>query len=278
MKLDSRKELTPVLYSNMPVKAVLFTVGPLSQCFKEHWHERMEILHIQSGKMTVTVRDKTFEAKEGDTVVVCPENTHMGMSGKEGVEYIVLMFDTAAYINSTSAVITLLEGLIRGNKRIEPLVSDKDVAQLIEKILLTSQKRSDAACVYIEGCVYMLLSVLFERYTSKDSVTVMQKRFSRVFDYISENLDRDLSTNLLCSTFGYDKSYFCRRFKADSGLTPSGYVRIMRLEKSKGLLSKGLSVSDAATLSGFSSYGYFERCFKAEYKMTPSEYVKLTAK
>ena len=278
MKLDSIKEFTPVLYSNMPVKAVSFTVDALCGCFKEHWHERMEILSITRGEMTVTVSDKTFKAGEGETVIVCPENTHFAVAGEQGVEYIVLMFDTAAYINSTSAVINLLEALIRGHKSIEPHIKDADITDLITKILDHSQSRTDEACIYIEGCVYMILSLLFERYSSKETVVLPQKRFSRVFDYISENLDRDLSTEVLCRMFGYDKSYFCRRFKADSGLTPSGYVRIMRLEKSKGLLSKGMSVSSAATLCGFSSYGYFERCFKAEYKITPRQYVKLASK
>lgn len=278
MKLDSRKELTPVVFSNMPVKTVGFSVPAYKECFKEHWHERVEIILVTKGKMIVTVGTETFEATAGDTVVFCPEINHRGITKEQSVEYLVLMFDAASYINSTAAVIVMLEGFIRGHKTLKPHITDARVEDIIKDIFECAKKRTDEAAVYIEGNIYILLSYLFENYAKTEQVSLPQKRFSRVFDYISENLDRDLSTAMLCKTFGYDKSYFCRRFKADSGLSPSGYVRIMRLEKSKGLLLKGMSVSDAANLCGFSSYGYFERCFKAEYKITPRQYVKMANK
>lgn len=278
MKLDSRKELTPVIYSDMPVKTANFFVSENTSCFKEHWHERMELLHIEEGKMTVTVGGETFEAQNGDTVIVCPEAVHIGNTADSKVKYKVLMFDTAAFVNSTFAAKRLLEGLIKGAKTVKPLVRDDDVTELLQKIFIIAEKKTEEAAVFIEGCIYMLLSILLERHVATDTVQLPQKRFDRVFDYIAQNLDRDLSTQNLCRLFGYDKSYFCRRFKADSGLSPSGYVRIIRLEKSKRLLSEGISVGNASVLCGFSSYGYFARCFKAEYKMSPSEYVKLTVK
>ncbi|MDC9510272.1 hybrid sensor histidine kinase/response regulator transcription factor [Pseudoalteromonas sp. Angola-4] len=63
------------------------------------------------------------------------------------------------------------------------------------------------------------------------------------------------------------------KMKALYGLTPSDYIRNIRLEFAQSLLSDtDLAIGLVAQQVGFSSQSYFARCFKAHYSISPKQF------
>ena len=99
-----------------------------------------------------------------------------------------------------------------------------------------------------------------------------QKHFDRTIDYINEHYTENISAASLSRRFGYDESYFCRKFKKQTGLTVMKYIQILRIEKARRLLAEtGLPVQDIAQQCGFSDTAYFTNRFKSICHMTPTQ-------
>ncbi len=85
----------------------------------------------------------------------------------------------------------------------------------------------------------------------------------------------ELSIEYLSSEIGISRVHLHRKMKELFQLTPSIYLRNVRLEHAAVLLrEKKISISEAAYAVGFSSHQYFTNCFKDYYGMSPAEYVR----
>ncbi len=79
------------------------------------------------------------------------------------------------------------------------------------------------------------------------------------------------SDELNISTF-----YFCKMFKKTTGMTPTNFIMLCRLQKSKQLLMEkcDLTVKQIALECGYPSISYFGRLFLENEGVTPVEYRK----
>jgi len=69
------------------------------------------------------------------------------------------------------------------------------------------------------------------------------------------------------------REYFCRLFKAETGITPAKYIKKLRLEKGKELLEDTLlSVKQITHQIGLNDESHFVKDFKNAYGLTPSRY------
>lgn len=93
-------------------------------------------------------------------------------------------------------------------------------------------------------------------------------------EYLEENyFKEELSNEALAGLSGISTVYFRKLFTEIYGVSPTRYIRNLRIEKAKELLmSDCASKEEIAQLSGFGSIYYFSKIFKKETGMTPSEY------
>ncbi|GHF52425.1 AraC family transcriptional regulator [Seohaeicola zhoushanensis] len=72
---------------------------------------------------------------------------------------------------------------------------------------------------------------------------------------------------------GLSRTGFAERFATQIGLTPMNYVTAWRMEIAREALSaRGLSVAEAAEVSGYASESAFSRVFKKEIGISPAAY------
>lgn len=277
MKLDYQKELTPVLYGDSAVKLLnLSKQMPFSNCFSLHWHDRMEVLLISSGRMVVTVAGQRYEIGEGELAVFSPGVPHSGVSGDGGVTYYVIMFDIGKFYNSTGAGGKFLEPLNEQRVMFESAVKNAEVISSVKEIIKLHKNTDESSSLVEVGEVYRLIGLLFKNCLSQMQSDMHDSgRFKEVLEFVNQNFTSAITTQTLCKKFGYDETYFCRRFKTVTGLSPMVYIRILRLEKAKKLIKEGgVQINDISSACGFTEQGYFSRCFKKHYGITPSEYAK----
>ena len=72
--------------------------------------------------------------------------------------------------------------------------------------------------------------------------------------------------------YGLSKYYFCRVFRAVTGMTSVEYLNIYRCTRAEKLLKTGrFSIAEAAEEAGFSSLPYFYRIYKKVMNTLPSQ-------
>lgn len=77
----------------------------------------------------------------------------------------------------------------------------------------------------------------------------------------------------LCEALGMSRSHVHRKLKAEMNLSTSDFIKQIRLEKAKVLLTNtNQSVSQIAYKVGYSDANYFSRSFSKIYGVPPSQY------
>lgn len=99
------------------------------------------------------------------------------------------------------------------------------------------------------------------------------ENIQRALNYISENLDKNLSIQNISKSINISKSVLYRHFHRFFNCTVSQYINKKRIEKSVDLLTKSnLSIEEIAQKVGFASGSYFSKMFKKEKGLSPLKY------
>ncbi|MBJ6367175.1 AraC family transcriptional regulator [Snuella sp. CAU 1569] len=102
-----------------------------------------------------------------------------------------------------------------------------------------------------------------------------KNRINRVFKYIDENLDSDLSLSTISEIAFFSAFHFHRVFKFITGETLKEYVTRRRIEKSASdLLHKNITATEIAHKYGFSDNTSYSRVFKKYFGVSPTEFKK----
>lgn len=122
-----------------------------------------------------------------------------------------------------------------------------------------------------------LLSLLNTIHEDKFSGGRTQLNFSpcvkKTVEYCLENYESYINIDTICEYLNINKSYFCKKFKQETGYTFCSFLNILRVEKSKNLLKNSdMSLLDIAISVGFNSQNYYTVVFKKINGFTPLEY------
>lgn len=99
---------------------------------------------------------------------------------------------------------------------------------------------------------------------------------NRVLKYINENIEDDLSLGKLSSFVSLAPTYFHTCFKQVVGKTLREYVEDTRIKYSINLmLTTGMTLTEIAYRSGFSSQSYYSSVFKRKFGCAPRKYLKI---
>jgi len=99
-------------------------------------------------------------------------------------------------------------------------------------------------------------------------------RINRVINYIEDNIDEELSLEVLANIADFSRFHFHRIFGAIVGETLNQFIQRIRVERAATKLaaSPKLSITDIALECGFSGSATFSRAFKETFQMTPSQW------
>lgn len=92
--------------------------------------------------------------------------------------------------------------------------------------------------------------------------------------FVEKNIeDPSFNIDVLCSLMNMSRTSLYSKIKALTDLTPSDYVRHIRLNKAAQLLTEGrYNVTEVAELTGFNDAKYFREVFKKHFNVSPSKY------
>ena len=101
----------------------------------------------------------------------------------------------------------------------------------------------------------------------------------RLEEYISKNIQQDISAKQLCHEFHLSRNELYSIFKKYFNTTPADYIKKKRLEKACALLVSGTyAINEIAIKCGIPDYNYFSKVFKKSIGISPSLYRKKRSK
>lgn len=127
-------------------------------------------------------------------------------------------------------------------------------------------------------------SMLRAQFSAKEDITAEDitlnshdiKFLRRVMEVVEDHLsDLEFSVKTLQEKSGLSQTQLYRRLHALTGLSPSRFIRLLRLKRALTLLEqKQFSVTQVSLDVGFGNLSYFTKCFKEQFGISPSEYSK----
>ena len=109
-----------------------------------------------------------------------------------------------------------------------------------------------------------------------DRPTEQERHFQELFPvirHIEERFAENISMARMASLAGLSATHFNRRFKQLLRMTPTTYLRTVRIQAARRLLSTtGRALVDIAHETGFTDQSHFTRCFRETTGLTPGDY------
>ena len=101
----------------------------------------------------------------------------------------------------------------------------------------------------------------------------LSMQIQKCVDYIEMNLDKKIVAEDLAALVGYTEYYLTHKFKEETGLSVTNYVKFAKVERAKVLLkSTPFSVREISEQLGFATRNYFSAVFQQVTGKTPMEF------
>ena len=114
----------------------------------------------------------------------------------------------------------------------------------------------------------------FTKRVEAEKIGIHQSKLVRkARDYILAHIGESVTTEALSRELGLNRTYLCKLFTEETGLTINQYVTQIKMEEAKRLMDiTQKSIAEIAEYLGYSSQSYFQKVFKSQYGITPGEY------
>ena len=236
-----------------------------------HAHSYTELFYIIGGDGQFQINGRLFPVHSNQLVVVNPNVIHTEVSYEaHPLEYIVLGIEG-------------LELTISGSDEerycLYSFPEHNIVLSCMQSVL---QEMQDRNAEYQTLCLaYMDIIMVQLIRNASVSVTQTQSRFpsnrqcAAVRHYIDQHYKENITLDLLAEQVSINKYYMAHTFKSEYGVSPINYLITCRIREGKRLLTEtDLSLSQIATVLGFSSSSYFSQSFRNAEGVSPTEYRK----
>ena len=97
----------------------------------------------------------------------------------------------------------------------------------------------------------------------------------RIRVYIDAHIGEHISLDDLARQAGISRFHFARQFRLTTGESPMGYLRRVRIERSKSILqSRETTIAEVAANLGFSDQSHFTRTFGRMVGVSPGSFAR----
>lgn len=91
--------------------------------------------------------------------------------------------------------------------------------------------------------------------------------------YVIENIEGDITLNIVSQYLNISKNYFCSMFKQETGINFLNYIIQQKIERAKKMLvEENMKVYEVSEKLGYSDTTYFSKIFKRNVGVTPQDY------
>lgn len=250
-----------------------------------HYHDFDKVILFLSGDVTYSVEGRKYELKPYDIVMIGAGEIHMPVI-RSGTPYerIIIYISSAFMEKYKNEAYDLSQCLRTAGEnhshvlRMEQLAKSSLFAAC-KRLEESFQKDAYANELY-QQILFLEFMILLNRALLENDVSYLEntgsnRKTAEIIDYINENLNNEISVDILAERFYMSRSYLMHLFKAETGYSVGSYINEKRLLAAKNMIQNGMAVTDACYACGFRDYSTFSRAFKKKYMTTPKNSGKL---
>ena len=227
------------------------------------------ILYIEKGICHLRLDGKWNEIQAGSIVLFRPF---------EPQEYFFKKEDNSVshYVHFTGTGCKhLLEKLGIYDLTVFSMGQSSSYVSISEQLVCEFTMRKPMYKDWCASSLYQLLSLIGRKFVLRQSKidTKSESRITAACKLIYENINTPPSVFELASHCCLSSSRFIHLFKEVTGMSFTGYIAFIRVEKAKEMLAfTDLSICDISLALGYEDQNYFSRYFRKVEGCSPSEY------
>jgi signal transduction histidine kinase/ligand-binding sensor domain-containing protein/AraC-like DNA-binding protein len=236
----------------------------LRSYLKEHFQKVYRVDEASDGEEGLEIADRTIP----DLII-----TDVMMPVMGGVEFCRLI---KTHENTSHIPVVMLTAKADMASKIEGLETGADdymikpfhFHELITRVQNLIEQRQKLRKRYSANLDMLPEEISFNSYDLKF--------IKRIIGIVEDNLiDFDFDVDTLLHKSGMSHPQLYRKLSALTGLSPSKFIRALRLKQATKLMKqKKERITDIAFSVGFNNLSYFIKCFKEQYGISPSEYYR----
>lgn len=223
------------------------------------------VVFIREGTMHVEYRNKCFDAKKGDVILLDCTEPHYYQAAN-GLEFLYIHFNGS---NSHEICQHILE-------QTGPLIQQDSnvlIGRTIYNMVEFYNHDSIETMIQSSMRIYQILEYLL---TPNKFKIQNETPIDKTIHYIKNNIGKNIDLEQLSSLANMSPYYYAHCFKQQTGFSPIEYVINTRMDKAKILLvHTNKSIEEIAYDLGYASSNSFINIFVKRINMSPRQYRRL---
>lgn len=259
-----------------------------------HYHNDVELLYFYEGKAHVIVGSEYFLIKEGEMILINSNEIHAILAQKEEyTNYICITVNPSMLYSGSHNVFeskyvlpfTTMKNYTHQRVFLKDDLEESHIPKTVNDIFYEYSRKEYGFEMAIHIDIYRIFLWLLRNWESRgmrtgEEFSVLNQneieRLQKLFEYVDEHYNEDITAGTVTSICCIDYSYFSRQFKKITGKTFKEYLHYVRItEAEKMLLTTDMNITEIAFRTGFSTTSYFIKVFKTLKKITPKEVRRL---
>lgn len=245
-----------------------------------HWHRGIELSYIERGSIDdFRIGDAHFSSSSGKILVVNTQEIHSIKTQVKQNDLALSIIYPYSYIEGLFPKINNYRIEINHPENfteLQKLAYLNLKSQLIQ-FIATAQLNSNDRNIRLSIISLEILDNLLNNFVQKRKQLpakkeVITQRLQEIVEYITTNLQQDLSLEIIANECHISREYLARFFKKNMAMTVAEYIRYRRaISARKDLLSKNATLTEIAIDNGFSGIRSMNRALQEFYQEDAKE-------
>lgn len=255
---------------NLPAR-IRLRDGPDEKCRgKPHWHEELELLYVDSGKLAVTAGNREYTLGAGNVLCINSAEIHAADGSARYLSVHVSPVFVKSFFEAADDFCYVLE---------DGTQERREMVFLMQKLLAVEQNPFDEYNALVKYSLLLkTLRLLLTRCRREKQLSVygtghsVQGDARAVKNYIEVNYRRKIMIAELAELTGCKPNGFTPYFKKLTGKRFTDYVQEVRTRHAlEDYLTHDIPVGEAALKNGFCHYNHFTKACRKYYGASPTE-------
>lgn len=256
--------------------------------FVPHWHEELELIYIEEGRMELVVQNQSRILIPGTIVLLPPGVLHTSYR----IDQSFCRFSCVVF-----SELWLSGG--QEEAAYKELLAPLFAADFSDWLLLVPDEARSAGADYLfkqltvqldegscfnqlaaKGLMLQLVAVFFSKrsaFPEKRGNRLREMREKAILIFMEEHYSESLQLADLAATLNLSKEQFSRFFRESFRCSPMQYLTALRIQKACQLLeSSDLPIAVIAEQCGYDNGNYFAKVFLHQMGSSPSDFRKIS--
>ena len=253
--------------------------GPIEERMEWHYHTFHKLIVFLSGASSYGIEGKSYPLEPGDVVLVGQGCIHRPEAEPGEAHERIIVYISPDFLRRCSRPDCQLEEIFEQAKQDFRFVvrlarGSRELTRLLTELERAQTEDGYGQAILTETLLLQVLIGLRRQMQQTDlryaEAAVRDEKIAAILQYLSQNLESDISIDDLAAHFYISKYHMMRRFRAETGYTIHAYLVGKRLILARELIAGGMPVLEACYACGFRDYSAFSRAYRRQYGQTPS--------